>query len=138
MFENPPDEVLRQIYETTETIAVVGLSDNPERYSHIVAKYLQDLGYRIIPVNPNVREVLGEQAYPELEDIPTSVDVVDIFRASEHVPPIVESAIAIGAKVVWMQEGVIHQEAAARAQEAGLTVVMDRCMKRQHERLYGQ
>jgi predicted CoA-binding protein len=115
----------------------VGLSDNPERYSHIVARYLQERGYRVIPVNPKISEVLGELAYAGLKDIPDEVDVVDIFRAAEYVPAIVEASIASGAKVVWMQEGVIHEEAAARAQQAGLTVVMDRCMRLEHLRLFG-
>src|SRR5688572_1085259 len=116
-------EELRQILAETKTIAVVGLSDRPERPSYGVASYLQGQGYRIIPVNPNLSEVLGEKAYPNLRDIPEPVDVLDVFRRSEHVPGVVEDAIAIRAKVIWLQLGVIHEEAAAQAEAAGLTVV---------------
>jgi uncharacterized protein len=126
---------LRQILATVKTIAVVGLSDKPERPSYGVAAYLQGQGYRIIPVNPNLREVLGEKAYPSLQDIPTPVDVVDVFRRSEYVPAIVDNAIAIGAKVIWLQLGVIHEEAAARAEAAGLTAVRDNCMGATHRYL---
>jgi predicted CoA-binding protein len=128
-------EELRQILAEAKTIAVVGLSDKPERPSYEVAAYLQQEGYRIIPVNPNVREVLGEKAYASLRDIPEVVDVVDIFRRPEYVPPIVEDAIAMGAKVVWMQLGIINEEAALRAESAGLTVVMDACMAATHRSL---
>jgi predicted CoA-binding protein len=114
------------------TIAVVGLSSKRFRPSFGVAQYLQSAGYRIIPVNPNEREVLGEKAYATLEEIPVKVDIVDVFRRSEEVPPVVESAIRIGAKAVWMQEGVIHPEAAERARLAGLLVVMDRCTLKEH------
>ena len=128
-------EELRQILATTKTIAIVGLSDRIERPSFGVAAYLKGQGYRIIPVNPNVSEVLGEKAYASLHEIDEPVDMVDIFRRSEYVPPIVESAIAIGAKTVWMQIGVVHPEAAARATEAGLTVVMDTCTAATHRML---
>jgi len=128
------EEILRQ----NHTVAIVGLSDNPERPSHVVAKYLKEHGYRIIPVNPQVKQVLGEVSYPDLLSIPHQVDVVDIFRRSEDVPPIAEQAIKIGAKVVWMQEGVINQKAANNAQQVGLTVIMDRCMKKEHERIVGE
>jgi uncharacterized protein len=123
---------LRQILTTTRTIAVVGLSDKPDRPSHAVAAYLQKQGYRIIPVNPNLAEVLGEKAYPSVRDIPEPVDVVDIFRRAEDVPPIVEDAIAKGAGVVWMQLGIVNEAAAARAESAGLKVVMDTCMEVVH------
>ncbi|HXF68745.1 MAG TPA: CoA-binding protein [Thermoflexus sp.] len=129
------DAVLRRILQEARTIAVVGLSADPERPSHQVASYLQRQGYRIIPVNPTIPEVLGEPSYPDLLSIPEPVDVVDIFRPARYVPEIVEQAIAKGAKVVWMQLGVIHFEAAQRAHEAGLLVVMDRCMKVEHQRL---
>ncbi len=129
---------IEEILCQSKTIAVVGLSPNPMRPSHDVARYLQDQGYRIIPVNPLVEEVLGEKSYPNLSAISERVDVVDIFRRSEEVPPIVEEAIKIKAQVVWMQEGVIHEEAAARAQAAGLSVVMDRCMMVEHQRLSAQ
>jgi predicted CoA-binding protein len=126
---------LRQILNATKTIAVVGLSDKPDRPSHTIPVYLQEQGYRIIPVNPKIAEALGEKAYASLRDIPEPVDVVEIFRKAEDVPPIVEDAIAIGAKVVWMQLGIINQEAAARAEAAGLIVVMDTCMGATHQLL---
>ena len=128
-------DVVEEILKESRTIAVVGLSPNPTRASHNVARYLQTQGYRIIPVNPMVEEVLGEKSYPDLASVPEAVDVVDVFRRPEHVPAIVEAAIAKGTKAVWMQEGVVHEEAAARAREAGLMVVMDRCMFKEHRRL---
>jgi predicted CoA-binding protein len=124
-----------EILHSARTIAVVGLSGKRYRPSYGVAEYLQRVGYRIIPVNPEETEVLGEKAYPDLDSIPEPVDVVDIFRRSEFVPPIVEAAIKNGAKMVWMQEGVIHEEAARRAEEAGMAVVMDRCILKDHRRL---
>ena len=124
-----------EILHSARTIAVVGLSRKRYRPSYGVAEYLQRAGYRIIPVNPEETEVLGEQAYPDLDSIPEAVDVVDIFRRSEFVPPIVEAAIRKGAKMIWMQEGVIHEEAARRAEAAGLAVVMDRCILKDHRRL---
>ena len=133
---NPSIPELRKILATTRVIAIVGLSDKPDRPSHGVAAYLQEQGYRIIPVNPNVAEVLGEQAYPNLRDIPASIDVVDIFRRAEDVPPIVEDAIAKGAKVIWMQLGIVNESAAARAKAAGLQVVMDTCMEVVHRALH--
>ncbi len=131
----PALDEARQILATSKTIAVVGLSNNPERPSHEVASYLQDEGYRIIPVNPRISETLGTKAYPSLRDVPEPVDVVQIFRRPEHVPPIVDDAIAIGAKVVWMQLGIVHEEAAARARAAGLRVVMNTCMATMHDAL---
>ncbi|MGA1995396.1 MAG: CoA-binding protein [Bryobacteraceae bacterium] len=118
-----------------KTIAVVGLSGRRYRPSHGVAEYLQRAGYRVIPVNPRETEVLGEKAYPDLASVPLPVDIVDIFRRSEHVPEIVEEAIRIGAKMVWMQEGVIHEDAAQSALAAGLEVAMDRCILKEHRRL---
>jgi predicted CoA-binding protein len=109
----------------SKTIAVVGLSPSPQRDSHRVAKYLKEHGYRIIPVNPTIDEVLGEKSYPDLKSVPEPIDMVDIFRRSELVPPVVEEAIEVGAKYVWMQDGVINREAAEKAEEAGLLVVMD-------------
>lgn len=123
---------ITEILKSARTIAVVGLSSKPHRPSHGVAEYLQSAGYRIVPVNPNEREVLGEKSYARLEDVPGRVDVVDIFRRSELVPEVVESAIHIGAKAVWMQEGVIHSLAAERARQAGLIVVMNACMLKEH------
>ena len=126
---------ISEILHNCRTIAVVGLSSKRFRPSYGVAEYLKRSGYRIIPVNPNETEVLGERSYPDLESIPEPVDLVDIFRRSEHVPEIVETAIRIGAKAVWMQEGVIHEAAARRAEESGLAVVMDRCILKDHRRL---
>jgi predicted CoA-binding protein len=120
------------ILETCKTLAVVGLSSKHCRASHGVSSYMQSHGYRIIPVNPNEDSVLGERSYPALDDVPESFDAVVIFRRSEFVPEIVESAIRKGAKVVWMQEGVQHEEAARRAREAGLEVVQDRCILKEH------
>ncbi len=126
---------IEKVIKESQTIAVVGLSPNPQRPSYGVARYLQQQGYRIIPVNPTVAEVLGEKSYPDLSSIPEHIDVVDIFRRSEDVPPIVEEAIKVKASAVWMQEGVIHDEAAERARRAGLRVVMDKCMLKEHQRL---
>lgn len=126
-----------EILRTARTIAVVGLSGKRYRPSHGVAEYLQRAGYRIIPVNPNEAEVLGEKCYPDLDSVPEPVDIVDIFRRSEYVPEIVEAAIRHGAKMVWMQESVVHEAAAQRAEQAGLAVVMDRCILKDHRRLLG-
>lgn len=129
------DDEARRILSTAKVVAVVGLSDEPGRASHQVASYLQAHGYRVIPVNPKVTQVLGERAYANLRDVPMKVDLVDIFRKSEAVPDIVSAAIAIGAKGVWMQEGVVHDAAAGKARAAGLQVVMDKCMMKEHRRL---
>jgi hypothetical protein len=126
---------ISEILDSCRTIAVVGLSGKRYRPSYGVAEYMQKAGYRIIPVNPNESEVLGEKSYPDLDSVPEGVDIVDIFRRSEYVPEIVEAAIRKKAKAVWMQEGVIHEAAARRAEEAGLTVVMDRCILKDHRRL---
>jgi len=126
---------VQDLLDKCRTIAVVGLSSNRSRASYGVAQYMQSAGYRIIPVNPNVAEVLGEKAVARLEDVPVPVDMVNIFRRSVHVADVVEAAIRIGAKAVWMQEGVIHEEAAARARAAGLEVVMDRCILKEHRRM---
>ena len=123
------------LLKTCKTIAVVGLSSSPWRPSYGVSEYMQTSGYRIIPVNPKETEVLGEKAWPTLDDVPEPVDLVNIFRQTQYVPEIVEAAIRIGAKGVWMQEGVIHEEAARRAREAGLDVVMDRCILKEHRKL---
>ena len=121
-----------QLLDTSKTIAVVGLSANRMRPSFGVAEYLKSVGYRIIPVNPNQEDVLGEKSYARLEDVPVRVDVVDIFRRSEFVPEVVDSAIRIGARAVWMQEGVIHEKAAEKARRAGLFVMMDSCILKEH------
>jgi predicted CoA-binding protein len=125
------DEI-SEILKTYRVVAVVGLSNKPERPSHQVARYLQEHGYRIIPVNPGCREVLGETCYARLGDIPFPVDVVDIFRNVEAIPAIVDEAITVGAKVVWMQQGLEEPRAAQKARQAGLRVVMNRCMKIEH------
>ncbi|HXS93700.1 MAG TPA: CoA-binding protein [Candidatus Limnocylindrales bacterium] len=126
---------ISEILHSSHTIAVVGLSGKRFRPSYGVAEYMKQAGYRIIPVNPQEREVLGERAYADLDSVPDAIDIVDIFRRSEYVPEIVEAAIRKGAKVIWMQEGVMHEEAARRAEEAGLAVVMDRCILKDHRRL---
>ncbi len=127
----------REILRRYRAFAVVGLSPKPERDSHRVARFLKDHGYQVIPVYPGEAEILGERCYPRLQDIPFPVEVVDLFRRSEAVPPFVDDAIAIGAKVVWMQLGVVHEEAAARARRAGLLVVMDRCPVIEYRRHFG-
>jgi predicted CoA-binding protein len=128
---------IAEILKSAHTIAVVGLSGKRFRPSYGVAEYLQRAGYRIIPVNPNESEVLGEKCYPDLDSVPEAIDIVDIFRRSEHVPELVEAAIRRGAKAVWMQESVTHETAARRAKAAGLAVVMDRCILKDHRRLLG-
>jgi predicted CoA-binding protein len=137
---NANDQEIDRILVTAQTIAVVGLSDRPDRESHMVASYLQAHGYRIIPVNPAVAEVLGARSYPDLASVPPeiAVDVVDIFRKPEFIPKIVDAAIARGAKTVWMQLGLAHNAAAEKARAAGLTIVMDRCMKVEHARWSAQ
>ncbi|HMC91220.1 MAG TPA: CoA-binding protein [Allosphingosinicella sp.] len=125
-------DVADKILASARTIAVVGLSPDPRRPSYGVARYMQRVGYRIIPVNPNVDEVLGERAYASLRQIPQAVDVVEVFRRSEFVGPIVDDAIAIKASAVWLQDGVVDEDAAARARDSGLDVVMDDCMMRRH------
>jgi predicted CoA-binding protein len=127
--------VEEEILKSYQTVAVVGLSANPERPSYGVASYLKENGYRIMPVNPNEKMVLGQISYPGLSTIPERVEVVDIFRRSEEVLPIVQEAIKVGAKAVWMQEGVINEQAAASARKAGLKVVMDKCMFKEPQEL---
>ena len=131
------DGEIKKMLSHTRTVAVVGISPKEDRPSHRVASYLKSKGYRILPIRPDGENILGEKVYRTLLEIPKEIkiDVVDIFRKSEEVPPIVEEAIQRGARVVWMQEGVIHPDAAAKAEKAGLRVVMDRCMKKEHERL---
>jgi uncharacterized protein len=124
-----------ELLESSRTIAVVGISSKRFRPSHGVSEYMQRAGYRIFPVNPLETEVLGEKAWPDLGSIPERVDIVNIFRRPEFVPEVVEAAIRIGARAVWMQEGVVHEEAARRARAAGLEVVMDRCILKEHRRL---
>lgn len=131
------DQQLKQILENAKTIATVGFSTNPDKPGYYVPEYLIHHGYRVMPVNPTVPEIMGLKSYPDLLSIPEPVDVVQIFRRAEDVLPIVEQAIQIRAKVVWMQEGIVNDNAAKRARAAGLIVVMDKCMKKMHQRLIG-
>jgi predicted CoA-binding protein len=126
---------IAEILQSAHVIAVVGLSSKRYRPSYGVTEYMQRAGYRIIPVNPQETEVLGEKCYPDLDAVPEAIDIVDIFRRSEYVPDIVEAAIRKGAKAIWMQEDVVHEDAARRAADAGLDVVMDRCILKEHRRL---
>ncbi len=130
------DDDMRHLLREMKVFALVGLSSNPERPSHKVAKYLMAHGYTVIPVNPVETEILGQKCYARLADIPQPVDVVDCFRKSSDIPPLAQDAIDIGAKVLWMQLEVINEEAAAKANTAGLNVVMDRCPKIEHARLF--
>ncbi len=137
MGEQPDDGQLKEILQNVRTIAVVGLSSNTSKASHGVAKYLQGRGYTIIPVNPKEDEVLGAKSYPDLRALPEPPDVVDVFRRPEAVPEIADQAVEIGAKVLWLQLGISHDEAAGRARDAGLTVIQDACMLQEHKRLLG-
>ncbi len=134
-FVNPGAEDICRLLREVHTIAIVGLSPNAARPSFGVAKALQSFGYRIFPVQPLVKEVLGEKAWPDLESLPEVPDIVDVFRAPEHVPAIVDSCIKLGVRNLWLQDGVIHEEAARRAQQAGIQVVMNRCMFRDYTQL---
>jgi len=127
--------VEERILKEYRTVAMVGLSPDPSRPSYRVASYLAEHGYEVVPVNPHAQEILGKRSYPDLSSVPRGVEVVDIFRRSEEVMPVVDEAIKIGAKAVWMQEGVINEEAASRAKHAGLLVVMNKCMFKEHQRL---
>lgn len=136
---NPTDAEIKTLLENARTIAVVGLSDRPYRTSHAIARALQSFGYRIIPVNPNLsNSVLDEEPHATLTEIPEKIDIVDVFRRSEEVMPIARDAVAAGAGVLWMQSGVVNEEAAAYAREHGLTVVMDRCIKVEYAMLVGR
>jgi len=128
---------LRRILTDYKRVAMVGLSDDWSRPSNFAAKYLLDHGFEVIPINPKYDEILGQKCYGDLQDIPHPVDVVDLFQRAERVPPFVDQAIEIGAKVVWMQLGIVHEEAALKARAAGLEVVMNRCMKIEYARLFG-
>lgn len=134
MAERVAVDAIGESLKSARVIAVVGLSSNPMRPSYGVAEYMKNAGYKIIPVNPNEREVLGERAVAKLEDIREPVDIVDVFRRPEFVPEVAESAIAIGAKALWLQEGIVHEAAAKRARNAGLFVVMDKCILKEHAR----
>lgn len=127
MFANPSPEALRALLQETETIAIVGLSPKPDRPSHEVAKAMQGFGYRIIPVRPATATVLGEKAYARLDEVPDKIDLVNVFRAAEHLDAIVDECIALKIPALWIQEGIVNEAAAQRARQAGMTVVMDRC-----------
>ena len=131
------DQMMKEILLSAKTIASVGLSSNQEKESYWIVSYLKEQGYHIIPVNPTAAEILGEKVYPDLSSVPEKVDVVQVFRKSEDVLPVVDEAIKIGAKVVWMQAGIVNEEAAQNARAAGLQVVMDACMRATHRRLIG-
>jgi predicted CoA-binding protein len=135
---NPEDEEIKGILENNRTIAVVGLSTDPDKDSHRVARYLQEHGYHMVPVNPKTDEILGQKSYPNLTEIPFAVDIVDIFRKIEAIPAIVDEAIAVGAKVVWMQLGLAENRSAHKAMLAGLQVVMNKCLKIEHSRYFSR
>jgi uncharacterized protein len=137
---SPEDRELRAMLGDVHTVAVVGLSSKPRRPSYEVARYLQEHGYRIVPINPNETEVLGERAYPTLADVPDDlrIDVVDVFRRAEETPPVARAAVAAGARVLWLQEGIVSDEAARIATEGGLDVIMGVCIKHVRERLMGE
>ena len=137
-FRNPSDAEIRALLERARVIAVVGLSPKSDRPSHGVARALQRFGYRVIPVRPAVASVLGEKAYPDLRAVPEKIDLVDVFRAPEHVDAIVDECIALAVPALWLQDGVVNEPAAARAQAAGILVVMDRCVYREYLRLFGE
>jgi predicted CoA-binding protein len=139
MHANPDAGQIRDLLSSARTVAVVGLSDRPYRTSHAIARSLQGFGFRILPVNPNLPgPVLGEEPFATIEEIPGTIDIVDVFRRSEKVMPVAKDAVAAGAKALWMQSGVVNEEAAAYAQEHGLTVVMDRCIKVDYASLVGR
>ncbi len=131
------DNELRQILKTIRTVASVGVSSSEEKPSYWIFNYLKEHGYQMIPVNPTASEILGQKTYPDLASIPQKIEVVQVFRKPEDVPPVVEQAIKVGAKIVWMQKGIINEEAARNAESAGLKVVMNRCMMETHQRLLG-
>jgi predicted CoA-binding protein len=135
-FENPGDDEIRSLLAEPRTYAVVGCSPDPARDSHEIARLLRSRGHRVVPVRPGGGEILGERAWPDLRSVPVAVDVVDVFRRPEHVPAVVEDAIAIGARALWLQLGVVHEAAALRARDAGLVVVMDRCPAIELRRLF--
>lgn len=137
MFQNPDDRQMKELLAKSKTIAVVGLSDKPDRDSYRVAQYMQEKGYRIIPVNPRIETVLGEKAYPDLASIPEQVDIVNVFRRSEETPGVVKDALPKKPVAIWLQLGVMNEEAAALAQSEGVPVIMDRCIKIEHNRLFG-
>ncbi len=130
-------EQISELLKTAKTIAVVGLSDNPMRVSYDVSEYMQSQGYRIVPVNPTIAESLGEKAYPTLSEVPEKIDIVNVFRRPQFVPEVVEEAIRLKVPAIWLQEGVVHEAAAQKARDAGIFVVMDRCILKEHSRRLG-
>ncbi|MTI81327.1 MAG: CoA-binding protein [Firmicutes bacterium] len=137
MFQNPTDVQIKELLQKANTVAVVGLSDKPERDSHKVAKYLQGKGYKIIPVNPKYDSVLGEKCYKKVSEIPEQVDIVDVFRRSIDTPPVVDDAISIKPAAIWLQLGIVNEDAANTAQQNNLMIIMDRCIKVDHAKLLG-
>ena len=136
-FQNPSEEEIKSLLEHVRTIAVIGLSPQPSRPSHLVASNLKRFGYCIVPVRPAVEQVLGEKAYASLREVPDKIDMVDVFRAPEHVDAIVDDCMTLGIKAIWLQDGVVNEAAALRAQAAGITVVMDRCVYRDYVHFFG-
>src|SRR3954467_14819284 len=134
-YANPPDTELKRLLTEATTIAMVGASSNPDKTSHGIMQKLQSVGYRVIPVNPRETEVLGERAYPSLLDVPERIDIVDVFRRAEDTPSIADEAVTIGAKALWLQTGIVSEDAAARAEKGGLVVVMDACIGATHSLL---
>jgi uncharacterized protein len=132
MFENPDPQACCALLKKTKTIAVVGLSPNPARPSHGVAQSMQGFGFRVIPVHPAAKEILGEKVYAKLADIPEPIDLVDVFRSAEFIDGVVDECLALGIKAIWIQEGIINEPAAARARAGGMTVIMDRCIYRDY------
>ncbi|WP_239617256.1 CoA-binding protein [Cohnella mopanensis] len=128
-YEHPSREEIKQILSDSQTIAVVGLSEDPSKVSYMVSEAMQNKGYRIIPVNPNATSILGETSYASLKDVPVPIDIVNVFRRPEHTPPIAQQAVEAGAKVLWLQLGISNEEAATIATEGGLRIIMDRCIK---------
>ena len=135
---NPLDEDIREILEGAKTIAIVGLSDNPDRDSNRVGEYLKNMRYRIIPVNPVKNEILGEKSYPDLASIPEKVDIVDVFRKIESVPEVVDEAIKLKPGTIWLQLGLAHNESARKAREAGINMVQSKCIKEEHQKMSGR
>ncbi|MFC5403169.1 CoA-binding protein [Cohnella soli] len=128
-YTHPSRDEIKAILQQSNTIAVVGLSDDPDKTSHMVSAAMQKKGYRIIPVNPNASTILGETSYPSLKDVPVPIDIVNVFRRPEHTPPIAQEAVEIGAKTLWLQLGILNEEAGSIAQAGGLNIIMDRCIK---------
>jgi predicted CoA-binding protein len=132
MYRNPPDHIIKELLTNATTIAIVGASSKPDRASYGIMQRLRQVGYRVIPVNPHESEVLGERAYPSLSEIAEPIDIVDVFRRAEHTPAIADEAVKIGAKALWLQSGIVNEEAAARATSGGLLVIMDACLGTMH------